>query len=50
MKKATLFLSCVSDEFHKEDKAVAPHFVSWRTCLEHHLNGLERAEVALIGI
>lgn len=34
MKKVTLFLSCVSDEFHKEDKALDPQFVSWRTYLE----------------
>lgn len=48
MKKVTLFLSCVSDEFYKEDKAAAPRFASWRTHLEHYLNGLERAEFVII--
>jgi tetratricopeptide (TPR) repeat protein len=48
MKTTTLFLSCVSDEFHKEDKSADPAFFSWRTHLERSLNALERGNFVVI--
>ena len=48
MSKITLFLSCVSDEFHHEDPSRDHRFRSWRKTLEQALNGLERGEIVVV--